>query len=85
MNAVGGGITLGAVVKHGVAVGAVDIVPDVRDAMALFADENNHVLERPNWRLIGDDGRNFLKTSRQHYDVITADATHPAAAESWAL
>ena len=66
-------------------VDAVDIVPDVRDAMALFTKENDNVLQRPNWRLIADDGRHFLKISPQRYDVITADATHPAAAESWVL
>ncbi|MBI3795557.1 MAG: fused MFS/spermidine synthase [Deltaproteobacteria bacterium] len=85
VNAVGGGVTLGAVAKHEVTVDAVDIVPDVRDAMALFAKENGEVLQRTNWRLIADDGRHFLKISPQHYDVITADATHPAAAESWVL
>jgi spermidine synthase len=85
VNAVGGGVTLGAVAKHPVTIDAVDIVPDVRDAMALFAEENDNVLERSNWRLIADDGRNFLKISPQYYDVITADATHPAAAESWVL
>ena len=53
--------------------------------MALFAKENDNVLQRPNWRLIADDGRHFLKISPQRYDVITADATHPAAAESWVL
>lgn len=85
VNAVGGGITLGAVAKHDVQVEAVDIVPDVRDAMALFNKENGDVLQRTNWRLIADDGRHYLKISPQHYDVITADATHPAAAESWVL
>ncbi len=85
VNAVGGGVTLGAVAKHDVTVDAVDIVPDVRDAMSLFAKENDNVLQRSNWRLIADDGRHFLKVSPQHYDVITADATHPAAAESWVL
>ena len=85
VNAVGGGVTLGAVAKHDVTVEAVDIVPDVRDAMSLFAKENDNVLQRTNWRLIADDGRHFLKVSPQHYDVITADATHPAAAESWVL
>jgi len=85
VNAVGGGITLGAVTKHEVTVDAVDIVPDVRDAMTLFDKENDNVTQRTNWRLIADDGRHFLKITPQWYDVITADATHPAAAESWVL
>jgi hypothetical protein len=85
VNAVGGGITLGAVAKHDVRVDAVDIVPDVRDALPLFAKENDNVSQRTNWQLIADDGRHFLKISPRQYDVITADATHPAAAESWVL
>lgn len=85
VNAVGGGVTLGAVTKHDVTVDAVDIVPDVRDAMALFGKENGNVLQRSNWKLIADDGRHYLKIAPQRYDVITADATHPAAAESWVL
>lgn len=85
VNAVGGGITLGAVTQHNVQVDAVDIVPDVRATLPLFAKENDNVTRRTNWRLIADDGRHFLKISPRQYDVITADATHPAAAESWVL
>jgi spermidine synthase len=85
VNAVGGGVTLGAVTKHAVQVEAVDIVPDVRDTMALFDKENDNVLQRTNWRFIADDGRHYLKISPRRYDIITADATHPAAAESWVL
>ena len=85
VNAVGGGVTLGAVTKHDVTVEAVDIVPDVRAAMHFFGAENGHVVERTNWTLIADDGRNYLKVSPHRYDAITADATHPAAAESWML
>ena len=85
VNAVGGGITLGAAAKHDVTVEAVDIVPDVRAAMPFFGAENGNVVERTNWKLIADDGRNYLKVSPHGYDAITADATHPAAAESWML
>ncbi len=85
VNAVGGGVTLGAVAKHDVTVEAVDIVPDVREAMHFFRAENGNVTERTNWTLIADDGRNYLKVSPHRYDAITADATHPAAAESWML
>ena len=85
VNAVGGGVTLGAATKHDVTVEAVDIVPDVRAAMHFFGEENGNVVERTNWTLIADDGRNYLKVSPHRYDAITADATHPAAAESWML
>jgi len=85
VNALGGGITLGAVLQHPVAVDAVELVPEVRDAMRLFAEENNNAANRTDWRLIADDGRNYLRLVREPYDVIAADATHPAAGESWPL
>ncbi|HSD09968.1 MAG TPA: tetratricopeptide repeat protein [Candidatus Binatia bacterium] len=85
VNALGGGITLGAVLQHDVRVEAVELVPEVRDAMRLFADENNNAANRTDWRLIADDGRNYLRLAREPYDVIAADATHPAAGESWPL
>ncbi|MGH8010378.1 MAG: spermidine synthase, partial [Candidatus Binatia bacterium] len=85
VNAVGGGITLGAVTRHEVEAEGVDIVPTVFEVLPLFAKENDGVAERKNWRFIADDGRNYLKVTTNTYDVITADATHPAAAESWML
>jgi spermidine synthase len=85
VNALGAGITLGAVLQHRAEVEAVELVPEVRDAMRLFADENNNAANRTDWRLIGDDGRNYLRLTRRPYDVIAADATHPAAGESWPL
>jgi spermidine synthase len=85
LNALGGGITLGAVLQHPVAVEAVELVPEVRDAMRLFSEENNNAADRSDWRLIADDGRNYLRLARDPYDVIAADATHPAAGESWPL
>jgi spermidine synthase len=85
VNALGAGITLGAVTLHPVQAEAVDLVPEVLEAMRLFSTENRNVAERPNWRFVHDDGRNYLRLARDRYDVITADATHPAAGESWPL
>src|SRR5262249_21519026 len=71
VNAVGGGVTLGAVTKHDVTVDAVDIVPDVRDAMALFAKENDNVLQRSNWRRSAGGGPHspqvLAAALRRHY------------------
>ena len=85
VNALGAGITLGAVLQHPVTVEAVELVPEVRDAMRLFSEENNNAANRTDWRLIADDGRNYLRLAHEPYDVIAADATHPAAGESWPL
>lgn len=85
LNALGAGITLGAVLQHPVQVEAVELVPEVREAMRFFSDENNNAANRTDWRLIADDGRNYLRLAHDAYDVIAADATHPAAGESWPL
>ena len=46
------------------------------------------MLENPtawNIEVVIDDGRNFLLSSRDTYQVITGDATHPTSADSWVL
>ncbi len=85
VNALGGGITLGAVLQHDAKVEVVELVPEVRDSLRFFAEENHDSANRTDWTLIPDDGRNYLRLSPTRYDVITADATHPAAGESWPL
>ena len=67
----------------------VELVPEVIDAARLhFGEFNHHVLENPaawNIELVIDDGRNFLLSSRDTYQIITGDATHPTSADSWVL
>ena len=52
-------------------IDAVEISRDVLDAAPLFAQENLDVLHKPQMRFIVNDGRNFLLTTRNRYDVIT--------------
>ncbi len=35
--------------------------------------------------MVIDDARNFLLRTKQKYDVITSDATHPCSGDSWVL
>jgi len=82
----GGGIVAGTVGEHDLErIDCIEICPGVVRAAALFSRENNHVLENPKVNIHIDDGRNFLLTTRETYDVITADATHPSGADSWVL
>ena len=86
----GGGIALGAAAQYEPRrITCVELVPEVIDAArAHFGEFNHHVLENPaawNIELIIDDGRNFLLSSRDTYQVITGDATHPTSADSWVL
>jgi len=77
----GSGMTLGAVsihpeVEH---LTVVEIEPKVVGGARTFAEYNHHVLDNPKTRLIYNDGRNFLLTTKERYDVITADPIHPWA------
>jgi len=63
----------------------VEINPEISGAAKYFIDENFDVLNNPRLNLIIEDGRNFLLSSTQKYDLISADATHPTGADSWVL
>ncbi|HSQ78398.1 MAG TPA: fused MFS/spermidine synthase, partial [Nitrospirota bacterium] len=42
-----------------------------------FGIYNHHVLDNPKLRIVFNDGRNFLMTTKEKFDVITADPIHP--------
>jgi spermidine synthase len=42
-----------------------------------FADENYHVVNDPRSRVVIDDARHYLFTTRETFDVITSDPIHP--------
>jgi spermidine synthase len=68
----GSGITCGTLALSDFAkIDAVEINPGVLEAAPLFARDNLNVLERPNVHTHIDDGRNFLLTSTEKYDLIT--------------
>ena len=75
----GTGMTLGATAVHpGVEeLTLVEIEPNVIGAARTFAAYNNHVLDNPKLKIVFNDGRNFLMTTSDRYDVITADPIHP--------
>ena len=68
----GSGITAGTLAIAGFdRIDAVEISRDVLDAAPLFSKDNFGVVENPKVNLVVDDGRNFLLTTKKHYDVIT--------------
>ena len=88
VNALGGGITLSSVLHHlsNQTVKVVDICPDVKGALVLFSNYNYNVFSKEKlWYFIEDDGRNFLKSYKGKFEIIVADATHPASSDSWML
>jgi spermidine synthase len=63
----------------------VELEAGVLKAGALFDVENHGVLRHPALDLRVDDGKNFLKMTRERYDVISAHPNIPALTGSGAL
>lgn len=77
----GAGLTLGGVAAEGSIerIVVVEIERAVFDAAALFADLHDDALNDPRVEVVYQDGRNYLSTTREKFDVITADPIHPWA------
>lgn len=75
----GTGITAGAALLHPVDhIVALEIVPEVvLAARQDFADVNARVTDDPRVRVVIDDGRNYLASSPQAFDVIVGDLLVP--------
>jgi spermidine synthase len=75
----GTGMTLGATSIHPMVedVTLAEIEPNVVGAARTFEKYNNSVLDDPKLKVVFNDGRNFLLTTKNKYDVITADPIHP--------
>jgi spermidine synthase len=76
----GAGVTAGTFVLHPdieriVICEIESLVPQL--ASKHFGDENYHVLRDPRVEVIHDDGRHFLFTTREKFDIITSDPIHP--------
>jgi len=75
----GTGMTLGATSIHPEVERIVlaEIEPGAIGAARTFGDWNHHVIDNPKLRIVYDDGRNYLRTTGEKFDVITADPIHP--------
>ncbi len=75
----GTGMTLGAATLHPEPreIVLAEIEPGVLPATRTFAEWNHHALDDPRVRVVLDDGRGYLGTTTERFDVITADPIHP--------
>jgi len=75
----GTGMTAGATVIHPEveSVTVVELEKHVLGAARTFSDYNHSFLDNPKVNVVFNDGRNFLLTTEERYDVITADPIHP--------
>jgi spermidine synthase len=76
----GAGVTAGSFTLHPEVQSIVvcemePLVPII--ATRYFKKENHDVLNDPRTRMIYDDARHFILTSREKFDVITSDPIHP--------
>ena len=78
--ACGAGVTAGSFVSHPYIKQIVicDIEPLVpRNVTPMFERENNAVLKDPRTHVVFDDGRHFIRTTGQKFDIITSDPIDP--------
>jgi spermidine synthase len=74
----GSGTTAGAAAEYPIErLDVVEIEPAVVEASRFFTKQNGDVLKDRRLRLIIADGRNYLLTTRQRYDVIASEPSNP--------
>jgi len=84
--AFGMGITTGAIAgQNSQSVTCVELVPEVLKANRFFTHYNHNVLANPKVKVYIEDARNFLLATRQKFDIVVLDATHPRSGDSWML
>ena len=82
----GAGVTAGAMATHDIErLTAIELEKGVLVASRFFADRNDHVLDSPALDLRIDDGKNFLRLTREKFDVISSHPNFPALSGSGAL
>lgn len=76
----GSGMTTGAFLLHPTVERIVLCEMEsnvIRTARQYFAKENGGVLDDPRLEIVIDDARHFLATTKEKFDIITADPIHP--------
>lgn len=74
----GSGTTLGSAEQFPISrITCVELEPAVVEASRFFNDINNRPLEDRRLRLIQNDGRNFIDTTREQFDVIISQPSNP--------
>jgi spermidine synthase len=74
----GSGVTLGSIEQFPIKrVTCVELEPAVVEASQQFNDVNNRPLEDPRLRMISNDGRNFIFTTGEKFDVIVSEPSNP--------
>jgi spermidine synthase len=81
----GMGTTFRSLSSWGIPVTAVELVPSVPQVFGYFHEDGPALLRSPLSHVVIDDGRRYLETVRQQYDVITIDPPPPVSAAGSSL
>jgi spermidine synthase len=74
----GSGVTLGSIEQFPIKrVTCVELEPAVVEASQYFNDINNRPLEDERLEMISNDGRNFIYTTNEKFDVIVSEPSNP--------
>ena len=81
----GMGTTYRSVLSWDVNTTAVELVPGVTQAFEFYHADAKQYLENPKGRIVIDDGRRYLKRTREKFDVIVIDPPPPPEAAGSSL
>ncbi|MCI0489758.1 MAG: fused MFS/spermidine synthase, partial [Blastocatellia bacterium] len=74
----GSGVTLGTIEQFPVKrVTCVELEPAMIEASRFFDDVNNRPLDDPRLRMVANDGRNYIYTTGERFDVIVSEPSNP--------
>ncbi len=73
------GVTTSAIASHEEIkqIDCVELVPGLKKAARYYSALNNNIVNDPRLTIHGDDGRHFLQSTSESYDLISSDPTHP--------
>jgi spermidine synthase len=74
-----------AALSWGIQTTAVELVPSVTEAFGFYHEDAAQYLANPKGRIVIDDGRRFLKRTREKYDTIVIDPPPPVEAAGSSL
>jgi spermidine synthase len=63
-------------------IDCVELVEDEQETAKYFEDYNHGIIDHERFNFIPEDGRNFVLTTKNTYDVISMNAIHPSLAPS---
>ncbi|MBN2790754.1 MAG: fused MFS/spermidine synthase [Candidatus Delongbacteria bacterium] len=73
------GVTTSTVLSHPEveSVLCVELAEELKNAAKFYKELNHNVVEDRRLKIIGNDGRHYLQSSTEKFDLISSDPTHP--------